>query len=109
MHYTFRADDQSLPTCFDTPCQITVAVECGASRTSTRRQNGRRRRRRPGRLAVFGTALAGRGSRALRLQHASIPVVSRMRATEHASRGPFYLLERGHGLTEIVVRGAGVL
>jgi len=27
VHYTFRADDQSLPTCFDTPCQITVAVE----------------------------------------------------------------------------------
>ncbi len=27
VHYTFRADDESLPTCFDTPCQITVAVE----------------------------------------------------------------------------------
>ena len=27
VHYTFRADDDSLPTCFDTPCQITVAVE----------------------------------------------------------------------------------
>jgi len=27
VHYTFRADDASLPTCFDTPCQITVAVE----------------------------------------------------------------------------------
>ena len=30
-----------------------------------------------------------------------------MRAAEHASRGPFQLLERRHGLSEIVERGAG--
>jgi len=29
-----------------------------------------------------------------------------MRATEHAPRGPFHLLERIHGLAEIVERGA---
>ena len=33
----------------------------------------------------------------------------RVRATEHAARGPFYLLERRHGLAEILERGAGVL
>ena len=32
----------------------------------------------------------------------------RMRAPEHASRGPFRLLERRHGLAEIVERGGGV-
>ena len=32
-----------------------------------------------------------------------------MRATEHAPRGPFRLLERRHGLVEIVERGGGVL
>ena len=32
-----------------------------------------------------------------------------MRATEHASGGPVYLLERRHGLAEIVQRGGGVL
>ena len=31
-----------------------------------------------------------------------------MRATEHAPRDPFRLLERRHGLAEIVERGAGV-
>ena len=39
----------------------------------------------------------------------SIPHCGRMRATEHAPRGPFYLLERRHGLAEIVERGGGVL
>ena len=32
-----------------------------------------------------------------------------MRATEHAPRGPFYLLERSHGLAEIIERRARVL
>ena len=32
-----------------------------------------------------------------------------MRVTEHAPRGRVYLLERRHGLAEIVKRGAGVL
>ena len=32
----------------------------------------------------------------------------RIRAAEHAPRDPFYLLERRHGLVEIVKRGAGV-
>ena len=31
-----------------------------------------------------------------------------MRATEHAPRNPFYVLERRHGLAEIVERGGGV-
>ena len=31
-----------------------------------------------------------------------------MRATEHAPRGPFHVLERRHGLAEIVERGTGV-
>ena len=33
----------------------------------------------------------------------------RVRATEHAPRGPFNLFERIHGLAEIVERGAGVV
>ena len=33
----------------------------------------------------------------------------RVRATEHASRGPFNVLERRHSLAEIVERGVGVL
>ena len=33
----------------------------------------------------------------------------RVRATEHAARGPFYLLERRHGLAEMVERGTGVV
>ena len=33
----------------------------------------------------------------------------RVRATEHAPRGPFYLLERRHGLAEIIERRARVL
>ncbi len=33
----------------------------------------------------------------------------RMRAAEHAPRGPFRVLERRYGLAEIVERGAGVL
>ena len=32
----------------------------------------------------------------------------RVRAAEHAPRGPFKFLERTHGLAEIVERGAGV-
>ena len=32
----------------------------------------------------------------------------RVRATEHAARGPFHFLERRHGLAEIVERGVGV-
>ena len=37
------------------------------------------------------------------------PPYERMRATEHAPRGRFYLLERIYGLAEIVGRGAGVV
>ena len=37
------------------------------------------------------------------------PRYERVRATEHASGGPVYLLERRHGLAEIVQRGGGVL
>ena len=33
----------------------------------------------------------------------------RVRATEHAPRGPFRVLERRHGFAEIVERGGGVL
>ena len=33
----------------------------------------------------------------------------RVRATEHAPRGPFHVLERRHGLAEVVERGAFVL
>ena len=32
-----------------------------------------------------------------------------VRGTEHAPRGPFDLLERIHGLAEIVERGGGVM
>ena len=31
-----------------------------------------------------------------------------MRATEHAPRGPFHVLEHIHGLAEIIERGTGV-
>ena len=34
---------------------------------------------------------------------------ARMRATEHAPRGPFHVLERRHSLAELVERGGGVL
>ena len=37
------------------------------------------------------------------------PSCDRVRATEHASGGPVYLLERRHGLVKIVERGAVVL
>ena len=33
----------------------------------------------------------------------------RMRSAKHAQRSPFQLLERGHGLAEVVERGAGIL
>ena len=32
-----------------------------------------------------------------------------MIATKHAPRGPFHILERRHGLAEVVERGGGVL
>ena len=32
----------------------------------------------------------------------------RVRASEHSPRGPFRILERRHGLAEIVERGTGV-
>jgi len=47
------------------------------------------------------------GSRVL--QCALNPRCDRVRAAEHAPRGPFYFLERRHGLAEIVERGAIVL
>ena len=50
---------------------------------------------------------AKRGSRDLQI--ALNPNCGRMRAAEHAPRGPFNFLERRHGLAEIVERGGGVL
>ena len=47
-----------------------------------------------------------RGSRFL--QFARSPFCERVRATKHAPRDPFRVLERRHGLAEIVKRGAGV-
>ena len=37
------------------------------------------------------------------------PFCERVRAAEHAPRGPFRVLERHHGLAEIVERGAVVV
>ena len=56
-----------------------------------------------GRLLFAG---AERGSRDL--QGMSNPHCVRVRAAEDASRGPFRVLERRHGLAEVVKRGAGV-
>ena len=36
------------------------------------------------------------------------PLYERVLATEHTPSGPFCLLERGHGLAEIVERGAAI-
>ena len=50
---------------------------------------------------------AERGSRVLQ----GCPNIhcGRVRAPEHAPRGPFRVLERRHGLAELVERGGGVL
>ena len=37
------------------------------------------------------------------------PLCGWVRAAEHPPRNPFYVLERRHGLAEIVERGGGVL
>ena len=61
----------------------------------------RRRRRRRRRLAGVE-----RGSR---VTHVALdPRSGRVRATEHATRDPFRVLERRHGFAEIVERGAVV-
>ena len=43
------------------------------------------------------------------LQIALNPLCGRVCTTEHASGGPFRILERRHGFAEIVERGGGVL
>ena len=59
-------------------------------------------------LVIIAGVVAGveRGSRDLQirlnLQY------ERVRSTEYAPRGPFHVLERRHGLAEIVERGAVV-
>ena len=50
--------------------------------------------------------LAGAERRSRVLQVALKKSCERMRATEHAPRGPFRLLEHRHGLAEIIQRGA---
>ena len=63
---------------------------------------GRGRRRR--RLRFVGAEPGSRDS-----QGFLDPRCQRVLATEHAPRGPFNLLERRHGLAEIVECGAGVI
>ena len=58
-------------------------------------------------LAILLFAGAERGLRASQGQPNSL--CERMRATEHAPRGPINVLKRRHGLAEIVERGALVL
>ena len=96
----FRADDASLLTCFDTPCQITVAVESEVFLQTPKWAAGRR--------PFGGRASRGRGARRERASCKDClnPSCGRMRATEHASRGPFHVLERRHGLHGDLVRGA---
>ena len=50
----------------------------------------------------------GRGARLARLAVSLNPRWRRVRAAEHAPRGPFRLLERRHAPREIVERGVGV-
>ena len=58
---------------------------------------------------MFYTGFAG-AERGSRLSQAVLNTRGeRVRATEHAPRDPLYLLERRHGLAEIVERGGGVL
>ena len=56
------------------------------------------------------TATASRGAeRGSRVSQAALnPHCGRVRAAKHAPRGPFRVLERRHGLAEVVERGAGV-
>ena len=83
VHYTFRADDASLPTCFDTPWPD----HGGRGVVQFLRLHP------PATACRMGSAGAARAScRAPQFRR------ERMRATEHAPRGPFYLLERRHGL-----------
>ena len=58
---------------------------------------------------IFLRAPAGAERCSRLLQKALNRLRRRMRAAEHAARGPSYLLERRHGLAEIVARGGGVL
>ena len=62
-----------------------------------------------GSLEDFRRRLAGAEGYARVFQGSINPRCERMRATEHAPRGPFRGLERGHGLAEIVERGGGVV
>ena len=60
------------------------------------------------RLARRGRlAGAKRGSRVSQI--VLNPLCGWVRAAEHPPRNPFYVLERRHGLAEIVERGGGVL
>ena len=61
-----------------------------------------------GRLEDFGR-LAGAEGCARVLQHVLSLLRGRVRGSKHASRGPFRVLERRHGLAEIIERGAGVI
>ena len=63
--------------------------------------------RRP-RNAAAVVAFAGAEQCSCILQSILNPLCGRVRAAEHAPRGPFHVLERRHGLAEIVERGAGV-
>ena len=67
----------------------------------------------------FGTALTyaafpdgggvSRPARSARVSQLALNINSeRMRAAEHAPRDPFHVLQRRHGLAEIVECGAGV-
>ena len=57
-------------------------------------------------LVISGGAVAGAEQRSRVSQAALNPLYGWMRAAEHASRGSCRVLERLHGLTKIVERGA---
>ena len=59
-------------------------------------------------LRIAWRRLAG-AERGSRVSQGSLDrLCGRVRTAEHAPRGPFRLLERRHGLAEIVERGGGV-
>ena len=61
-------------------------------------------------LSIMYLGLLGGAERGSRGSQIPLnPICGRVRAAEHAPRGRFDLLERRHGLTEIVERSVGVL
>ena len=61
-------------------------------------------------LSIMSLGLLGGAEGGSRLWYVALnPLCDRVRAAEHASRGPFRVLERRHGLVEIVERGGGVV